>query len=76
MSVPYQCIVAHSSESAGEWVIFGASGSKIVAHSSRGATTTWPPQDNQIEVSDGVINIMFQCCGIRLGRRSGCASLT
>ncbi|CAI9625604.1 unnamed protein product [Alternaria burnsii] len=49
MSAPYQCIVAHSSESAGEWVIFGASGSKIVAHSSRGATTTWPPQDNQIE---------------------------
>ncbi|KAL1794775.1 hypothetical protein ACET3X_006591 [Alternaria dauci] len=49
MSVPYQCIVAHSSESAGDWVIFGASGSKIVAQSSRGATTTWPPQDNQSE---------------------------
>ncbi|KAG9188668.1 hypothetical protein G6011_07373 [Alternaria panax] len=49
MAVPYQCIVARSSESTEDWTIFGASGSKIVAQSSRGATTTWPPQDNQIE---------------------------
>jgi hypothetical protein len=70
MSVPYQCIVARSSEATEDWAIFAASGSKLVVQSSSGATTTWPQQDSRIEVSDGVMNMMWQCCGIRLGSRS------
>ncbi|KAI4701594.1 hypothetical protein J4E81_003334 [Alternaria sp. BMP 2799] len=49
MTVPYQCIVARSSESSDDWTVFAASGSKIVVQSSRGSVTTWPQQDAQIE---------------------------
>ncbi|KAI4673265.1 uncharacterized protein J4E88_008877 [Alternaria novae-zelandiae] len=49
MTVPYQCIVARSSESLDDWTVFAASGSKIVVQSSRGSVTTWPQQHAQIE---------------------------
>ncbi|KAI4647769.1 hypothetical protein J4E93_004179 [Alternaria ventricosa] len=49
MTVPYQRIVARSSESSDDWTVFAASGSKIVVQSSRGSVTTWPQQDAQIE---------------------------
>ncbi|KAI4918983.1 tRNA (guanine-N(7)-)-methyltransferase non-catalytic subunit trm82 [Alternaria infectoria] len=49
MTVPYQCIVARSSESSDDWTVFAASGSKIVVQSSRGSVTTWPQQDAQTE---------------------------
>ena len=58
MTVPYQCIVARSSESSDDWTVFAASGSKIVVQSSRGSVTTWPQQDAQIEVSDGVLGVI------------------
>ncbi|KAF1912259.1 guanine-N(7)--methyltransferase subunit TRM82 [Ampelomyces quisqualis] len=53
MQFPYQCIVARSepSESSISWTLFGASGSKIVVHSSNGATSVWPQQVGQMQIS-------------------------
>ncbi|KAH7399259.1 tRNA methyltransferase-like protein [Pyrenochaeta sp. MPI-SDFR-AT-0127] len=44
MTFPYQCLVARSASNKGsnEWTVFGASGSRICALSSKGATSTWP----------------------------------
>ena len=51
MAAPYQCLVAKSAKDAGDWILFGASGPKIVIGSSSGVTSTWPEQEAQTEVS-------------------------
>lgn len=51
MAAPYQCLAAWSSQDAGGWTLFGASGPKLVAQASNGATTVWPEQQAQTEVS-------------------------
>ena len=52
MAAPYQCLVVRSSKDVGDWVLFGASGPKLVAQSSNGATSVWPAQEAQTEVSE------------------------
>ncbi|KAF2025810.1 guanine-N(7)--methyltransferase subunit TRM82 [Setomelanomma holmii] len=48
MIFPYQCLVARTdSDDSNKWTVFGASGSKLVAQSSTGATSVWPQQDEQ-----------------------------
>ncbi|EUC48771.1 hypothetical protein COCMIDRAFT_33844 [Bipolaris oryzae ATCC 44560] len=49
MAAPYQCLVARSSKDVGDWVLFGASGPKLVVQSSNGATSVWPAQEAQTE---------------------------
>ena len=52
MSQPYQCL-ASCTRSAGEgleWLLFGASGSQLVAQSSTGASSTWTPETPAPEV--------------------------
>ncbi|USP77250.1 tRNA (guanine-N(7)-)-methyltransferase non-catalytic subunit TRM82 [Curvularia clavata] len=49
MAAPFQCLIARSSQDAGDWTLFGASGSKLVVQASSGATATWPDQQAQAE---------------------------
>lgn len=52
MAATFQCLVAQSSQDAGDWKLFGASGPKLVVQASSGATATWPEQQAQTEVSN------------------------
>jgi hypothetical protein len=52
MFFPYQCLVARrDAEDPGRWTLFGASGSQLVAQTSKGATSVWSQQDEQVIVS-------------------------
>ncbi|KAF1836656.1 guanine-N(7)--methyltransferase subunit TRM82 [Decorospora gaudefroyi] len=49
MVIPYQCLVARNSPTpnGSDWIIVGASGSRIVIQSHNGAISTWPEQHAQ-----------------------------
>ncbi|KAF1944099.1 guanine-N(7)--methyltransferase subunit TRM82 [Clathrospora elynae] len=51
MATPYQCLVSRNTTASGtsEWTLFGASGSKLVVQSSRGAASIWPEQSAHIK---------------------------
>ena len=55
MAIPYKCLVAHNitdaSDGGSSPVLFGTSGSKIVAQSINGTASIWPEQDAQSGVS-------------------------
>ncbi|KAF2270584.1 guanine-N(7)--methyltransferase subunit TRM82 [Lojkania enalia] len=52
--VPYQCIQVceRSTNGSHEWILVGASGSKLVIQSSNGATRTWAGEDKYMNLKE------------------------
>ncbi|KAF2118508.1 tRNA methyltransferas-like protein [Lophiotrema nucula] len=53
MQYPYQCIEScnRSATEDSRWILFGGRGSKLVAQSSTGVASVWPPEDEDLAVS-------------------------
>jgi tRNA (guanine-N(7)-)-methyltransferase subunit TRM82 len=57
MAFPYKCLVARNfttASNSSDWILFAASGSRIVVQSSKGAASIWPEQDAQSRVSESM----------------------
>ncbi|KAF2874854.1 tRNA methyltransferas-like protein [Massariosphaeria phaeospora] len=50
MKLPYQCIEVadRSIDSGNEWLLFGASGSKLIVQSSTGVQSVWPAEEDEV----------------------------
>jgi hypothetical protein len=64
MTLPFQCIEAHSAlgDEQNEWVLFGASGSKLVIQSSDGASSVWPAEGRTARVGLSVDSFPVKAC--------------
>lgn len=52
MALPYQCLAActRPADDGHEWVLYGASGSQLVAQTSAGATSVWTVESPEVKV--------------------------
>jgi hypothetical protein len=74
MAIPYKCLVARNSPTdsgVSDWVLFGASGSRLVVQSSKGAATIWPEKDAPNRVS-GSMYFLKMCLQQHCFRSDAC----